>query len=284
MSIAGLLQWAVDELNNPEPGHNLQNDNPRLDAQVLLAFVLNKSRTYLMAFSEINPETVQIEKFKQLIATRKTGMPIAYILGEREFWSLPIYTNNSTLIPRPDTECLVELVLNTVDCNQNLQVVDLGTGTGAIALALAKECPNWQVTGIDFNLDAVLLAQKNASRNQLKVHFEQGSWLDNVGANSLDVIVSNPPYIDENDPHLGQGDVKFEPKTALVAGNKGFQDFEQIAKQALTCLKINGWLFFEHGYQQQSELIKMLNSLGYVDVKGFNDYSNQPRNVSARRP
>lgn len=298
MRLDELLRWAISELssslersistaglpaNSEHSNAELAVGNAKLDAQVLLAFALQKSRTFLIAFPEFEPEDNIATKFKDMVFRRCKGEPVAYILGEREFWSLPLYTNESTLIPRPDTECLVELVLSKAGMQQS-SVVDLGTGTGAIALALAKECPGWRVLGIDYSLDAVLLAKKNATRNKLAVTFEQGDWLENIQPNSLDIIVSNPPYIDEQDPHLEFGDLRFEPLSALVSPGNGYEDFKKIAAQSLGCLKPSGWLFLEHGYEQQETLIELLRNLGYVDITGHTDYAGQPRNISARAP
>lgn len=281
-TLAALLHWGSSALVSSVQAQ-LDPSEAHIDAQVLLCFSVHKNRTFLYAFPETIVSQQQIDVYRSAITERQMGVPVAYIIGEREFWSLALYCDASTLIPRPDTECLVEQVLAQVTAPDS-RVLDLGTGTGAIALALASERPRWQVTGIDFSDAAVALAQRNAQRHGLNVAFLQGDWLTGCATASVDVIVSNPPYITENDPHLSQGDVRFEPKTALVAADNGMVDFHKIAEQGLQCLVAGGHLFFEHGYDQQAALTTMLQSMGYVDVTGYNDYGGQPRIVSAIRP
>jgi len=281
MQISEALEYAVDQVSktlaeDPESGLDV------IDAQVLLALVLEKTRAYLFAFPEVPLSHVQQVAFFRLLDRRLAGEPVAYITGCREFWSMELLTNSSTLIPRPDTECLVELVLNQLGHLDNLELVDLGTGTGAIALALAKEKTDWKVTGVDLSEDAVKLAQQNGKIHQLNVDFIQGNWLDQFNSQQFDVIVSNPPYIDVLDPHLKQGDVRFEPSTALVAENHGFEDFSKIIQESKRCLKPEGWLFLEHGYDQQTQLLTLLTAHGFSQIEGYKDYSGHDRNVRAQ--
>jgi release factor glutamine methyltransferase len=254
------------------------SDSAKLDAEILLAFVLNKERTYLLTWPDKLLDKMQQQAFIQLLTRRSSGEPIAYIVGTKEFWSLPLHVSPVTLIPRPDTEVLVELVLNHYAGTHKLHCLDLGTGTGAIALALATEQPLWQIDAIDFSHEAVKLAQHNAQCLHLNnVTIYQSDWFSNVKEINFDVIVSNPPYIDVLDENLTHGDVRFEPKSALVANEQGLGDIKFIAKRALKFLNPNGKLFFEHGYQQGKSVRDILHSLGYVSIETVNDFNNHER-------
>ncbi len=259
-----------------------ESDTAALDAEVLLCHVLGKERVYLYTWPERELDSEQLSAFNQLLARRRQGEPVAYITGVREFWSLPLKVNPSTLIPRPDTERLVEVALEALS-DGPFNVVDLGTGTGAIALALASERLNWQVTGVDQSADAVRLAQQNAQLNQLqRVQFREGSWCEDLPSASFDLIVSNPPYIADSDPHLSQGDVRFEPASALVSPEQGLQDIVQIAKQSTRCLKTGGWLMVEHGFQQACAVRKIFEMEGYCSVSSFQDLSGNDRVTAGR--
>jgi len=252
------------------------SDSAKLDAQILLAFVLNKDRSYLLTWPEKELAKQDEQQYLALLQRRVTGEPIAYIVGIKEFWSLPFYVSPATLIPRPDTEILVELVLEHFADIELLHCLDLGTGTGAIALALASEQENWKIDAIDFNLEAVSLAKKNAENLQLtQVNIFQSNWFSAINDRRFNLIVSNPPYIDGLDENLSQGDVRFEPKSALVADEHGLGDIRLIAQQAHNFLFDNGALFFEHGYNQGEAVRRILTALGYVNaqtVKDFNDH------------
>lgn len=248
----------------------------KLDAEVLLYTLLNKARTYLMAYPEKELTSEQSEDYSNWLARRIKGEPVAYIVGVREFWSLPIQTNNATLIPRADTEVLVEAVLDQFDA-MPLAIADLGTGTGAIALALKSERPNWEVLGVDRIPEAIELARVNAEALGLNVRFEISSWCDSLDDASLDIIVSNPPYIDEQDHHLNEGDVRFEPKSALVAGDQGLADIKHISREAVSCLKPNGMLFFEHGWTQAEAVQRILSDAGFIQVRTVKDYGDNDR-------
>lgn len=247
-----------------------------IDAELLIAFVLKKDRTYLFTWPEHTLDEPQSERLDALFAQRVRGEPIAYILGQREFWSLPIQTRPSTLIPRPDTEVLVETVLGCFDRAPRI-CVDLGTGTGAIALALKSERPQWTISGVDRVSDAVQLAEENALSLKLDVAFQVNSWLTGMAERSVDIVVSNPPYIDAADPHLLEGDVRFEPKSALVAEASGLADIQEIALQAKTVLRASGGLFLEHGWQQAEEVKHILTGLGYERVESVRDYGGNER-------
>lgn len=254
------------------------SNSPALDAAVLLCHALDKPRSYLLTWPDKELDGELQARFDALLARRCTGEPVAYILGEREFWSLPLKVAPSTLIPRPDTERLVELALDKA-VTQEGDILDLGTGTGAIALALASELPQRQVVGIDLRPEAQQLACENGRRlNITNVTFLHGSWFSPLAAGTkFALIVSNPPYIDEHDPHLDQGDVRFEPKTALVAADNGLADIKHISQAARDYLLPGGWLAFEHGYQQGAAVRTIMQDLGYQSVSTEQDYAGNDR-------
>jgi release factor glutamine methyltransferase len=270
------LRWGQAQLPN--------SDSARLDAEVLLAFALQKTRVYLYTWPEAQLEGAAHTTFTQLINVRASGQPIAYLTGTQEFWSLPLLTNRHTLIPRADTELLVELALNLLPAAP-LRALDLGTGTGAIALALASERPQWQLTGTDRVPDAVELARANAKQLGLhNVAFWQSDWFAALTGEPYDVIVSNPPYIDAADPHLTQGDVRFEPSSALTAPRAGMADIEHIAQQAGAHLNTGGWLLLEHGWQQGSAVRDCLTAAGLVAVATHRDIAGRDRATLGQKP
>lgn len=250
---------------------------PRLDAELLLAQALGKSRGYLHTWPEREPEAPQLERFQAALARRRTGEPVAYILGRQGFWSLDLDVASHTLIPRPDTELLVETALALLPATP-LQVLDLGTGTGAIALALACERPAWQVTGVDRVAEAVALAQGNGARLQLaNARFAESCWFSALAGQRFQLIVSNPPYIAAADPHLSQGDVRFEPSSALVAGIDGLDDIRLIIEQAPEHLLAGGWLLLEHGFDQAEAVRELLAQRGFAAVDSRRDLGGHQR-------
>lgn len=257
------------------------SESPRLDIEILLAHILQKERTFLFTWPETALTREQEDQFTAAFERRLGGEPVAHIIGQREFWSLPLFVNNTTLIPRPDTELLVETILNLFASdmhNQPRQVLDLGTGTGAIVLALAHEKKHWHCLGVDNQPDAVQLAQRNRDHLQLhNVTIRQSDWFTAVDQTDFDVIVSNPPYIAADDPHLQQGDVRFEPLSALVADNQGFRDIENIVQQAKHYLLPNGWLLIEHGYQQGLAVRKLFEQSGYAVIQTLSDLGGNER-------
>jgi len=254
------------------------SDSAKLDAQILLAFVLDKERIYLLTWPENTLSNDAIQLYLALLQRRVSGEPIAYIIGVKEFWSLPFKVSPATLIPRPDTEVLVESVLEHFGELDSIHCLDLGTGTGAIALALASEQPHWKIDAIDFNIDAVKLAKQNAQNLGLThVNIFQSNWFSAVNERKFDVIVSNPPYIDALDEHLNQGDVRFEPESALIADEQGLADIKHIAQQALKFLNTSGTLFFEHGFEQGKAVRNILMALGYENTKTVRDLNNHER-------
>ncbi len=255
------------------------SDSARLDVELLLARVLEKDRSYLFTWPEKTLTEEQQAEFEALFSRRLTGEPIAHILGEREFWSLPLSVDASTLIPRPDTELLVELALGLLPQGP-ASIVDLGTGTGAIALALASENTHWNIVALDQSSAACALAESNRSRLGFdKVQVRQSDWFSAIEQNSkfFDLIVSNPPYIDKDDHHLSEGDVRFEPLSALVAEESGLADIKHITACAPRFLNDGGWLLFEHGYQQAESVRNILMSSGFESVRSEKDLNGNGR-------
>ncbi|RWU12711.1 peptide chain release factor N(5)-glutamine methyltransferase [Pseudidiomarina gelatinasegens] len=269
VSIADALATATRALSHSE--------SAKLDAEVLLAFCLQRERIYLYTWPERQLNAEQTQQFEQLLAKRQQGTPVAHLVGEREFWSLPLRVNDSTLIPRPDTEILVEQTL-ALGLADDAQVLDLGTGTGAIALALKSSKPQWRITAVDKSPAAVELARSNASALQLSINCQISDWFSGLPANDkFDAIVSNPPYIDAGDPHLQQGDVRFEPRSALVADNQGLADIEHIISQAGRFLRADGWLLVEHGWNQAAAVRGLMASYKFEAVNSMRDYANLER-------
>ncbi len=262
---------------------DIGGDSPRLDAELLLAHVTGLSRTSFMAWPERELTPMQAEQFKALVNERVCGQPIAYLLGEQEFWSLPLKVSPSTLIPRPDTECLVETALG-LPLPTEAKVLDLGTGTGAIALALASERPDWQVTASDRVIEAVELARANSQTLNLPITVVQSDWFADLPAGQFDLLISNPPYIPTSDCHLSEGDVRFEPSTALVAGDDGLNDIRLLIAESPAWLAENGWLLLEHGHDQ-GEIVRALFARdGWQDIETQRDYGDNERLTYARKP
>ncbi len=267
--------------------HAAQIDSPtaQLDAELLLAFVLEKPRSYLYTWPDKTVTEAQVAVFMTLLERRQRGEPVAYLLGRQGFWTLDLQVAEHTLIPRADTELLVEAALQLADASSALKVLDLGTGTGALALALASERPLWAVTGVDRIESAVALAQNNQRQLQLaNVEFLSSHWFSALTAQRYDLIVSNPPYIADNDPHLQQGDVRFEPLSALVSGPDGLDDIRLIIAQAPSYLTANGWLLLEHGFDQASAVRELLQQAGFIDVSSQRDLSGHQRISLGRLP
>ena len=248
----------------------------RLDMEILLARVLAKPRSYLHSHSETTLTDEQLAQFQQYLARRQDDEPIAYILGHKEFWSLDLQVNQNVLIPRPETELLVEQVLQTLPADKNIKLADLGTGCGAIALAIASERPNWQIIATDISHEALQVASNNAQNLQINnIHFQQGNWCAALN-NKFDIIVSNPPYIAKNDPHW-QTSIKFEPKISLVAGQDGLDDIKTLIATAKNNLNANGILILEHGYQQAQQLKNLMQNHGYKDISTHKDIAANDR-------
>ena len=265
------------------------SDSARLDVELLLARVFDKDRSYFFSWPEQELTTAQLAAFEQLFARRLKGEPIAHILGEREFWSLSLQVNASTLIPRPDTELLVELALELFS-EQHISALDLGTGTGAIALALASEKPLWHFLALDQSQAACDLAESN--RKMLAINNVQvlhSNWFSvlkapRLSAKRFDLIVSNPPYIDKDDHHLSEGDVSFEPLSALVADDSGLADIKHISSAAIDFLNPGGYLLLEHGYNQAAAVRRSLTAAGFASVKSKKDLNGNDRATLGRWP
>lgn len=272
MRIDNALAWAAAQLEGGE--------SPSVDAKVMLANILDKSQTYLFTWPDKMLNATEKAEFENAVAKRKRGEPVAYIIGKRDFWTLSLFTSPDTLIPRPDTEVLVEHVLNWANENPSnaLSICDLGTGTGAIALALASEIPAASVTGVDFQQGAVNLATRNAAANGItNARFVQSDWFSALTGQTYDMIVSNPPYIEETSPYLNEGDVRFEPKTALTSGCDGLDDIKHIINNAPQFLNKGALLAFEHGFDQGTAVNTLLADAGFVDVKTIKDYGDNDR-------
>lgn len=258
--------------------HQLEavSDSPRLDMELLLCAILDKPRSYLFTWPDKMLDEAQQAALAASVERRLNGEPVAHIVGHTGFWTLQLAVSPDTLIPRPETELLVELALARLP-EQGGRVADLGTGTGAIALALASERPDIEVTGCDRVAAAVSLAEQNRQSLGLSnVRFLEGSWFEPLDGRFA-LIASNPPYIDPEDPHLSQGDVRFEPDSALVAADKGMADIRHIASTAPAFLAPGGWLMFEHGYDQGPASAALLRELGYSAVETVKDYGERDR-------
>ncbi|KZW97856.1 peptide chain release factor N(5)-glutamine methyltransferase [Aeromonas veronii] len=257
-------------------------ESPRADADVLLCHLLGCRRSYLMTWPERELDAAQQAALQGWLARRLNGEPIAHLVGEREFWSLPLKVSPATLIPRPDTEVLVEQALTRIPQGP-CAVLDLGTGTGAIALALKSERPELDVWAVDRMADAAALARENSAVLGLPIEVRDGSWFEPLGEPDRDntprfaVIVSNPPYIDGADPHLEQGDVRFEPRSALVADDAGLADIRHIVAHAPAYLLPDGWLLLEHGWDQGEAVRQLLRDGGYREVATVRDYGDNDR-------
>ncbi|MGP9825137.1 peptide chain release factor N(5)-glutamine methyltransferase [Ectopseudomonas khazarica] len=250
---------------------------PRLDAELLLAAALGKPRSYLRTWPERELDAEQLGLFRSHLQRRRQGEPVAYILGHQGFWSLDLEVAPHTLIPRPDTELLVESALALLPATP-LAALDLGTGTGAIALALASERPGWQVTGVDRVEDAVALAERNRQRLQLgNVRFLHSHWFSALAGQRFGLILSNPPYIRADDRHLDQGDVRFEPSSALVAGADGLDDIRAIIQAAPQYLLAGGWLLLEHGFDQAEAVRELLATAGFSEAHSRRDLGGHER-------
>lgn len=268
------LTEAITQLNSIEAS---------LETQLLLQHVLNVNRAWLIAHADDELNSVDEANFKALVARRAAGEPIAYILGYREFYGLNLKVTPDTLIPRPDTETLVEAALQKIKVNLELSICDLGTGTGAIALAIAKNRPNAQVTAIDFSANALKIAQENAENLNIQdITFLQSDWFSALKTQRFDVIVSNPPYIEENDAHVSQGDLRFEPKSALTSGEDGLDDIRKIICDSVSFLNPQGWLMLEHGYNQAEKVRELMAVFGLAGVATIKDFGGNDRVTMGR--
>jgi len=266
----------------------ITSDSAKLDCEILLLKVLNDSyqtqhtRTWLMTWPETILTAEQIQQFSHYLTLRSKGMPVAYITGEQDFWTLTLNITPDTLIPRPETELLVECALEKIADSGEQYVLDLGTGSGAIALAIAAERNNAQVLASDFSQQALDVAKNNAQKNADQLHLDHISfcrshWFKNIPEQQFDVIVSNPPYIAKNDPQLEENVSKYEPISALHAGDEGLDDIYEIIKHCHGYLKPGGWILFEHGYEQASAVQEILKKYGFSQISTVSDLNHLPR-------
>ncbi len=274
--IEDLLQQARTRLAD-------NTESARLEAEILLAFALGKDRTWLRTWPEHVPSPEQQNAFNHLLERRSSGKPIAYLTGERDFWDMTLRVSPDTLIPRPETERLVELALEHIPLEADWRIADLGTGSGAIALALARERPACHVIATDASDAALQVACDNAERLAISnVEFRHGPWLAPLAGERLTLIASNPPYIHPDDPHLSRGDLRFEPTNALGSAPDGLHDIREIAREARGHLLPGGWLLLEHGYDQGSAVRDILAAQGYCEVVTHADLGGHDRASQGR--
>ena len=269
-----------------QQGHTLlsqSSPSAALDTQILLSSVLDCNSAHLMTWPEKELTAEQETSFLDLLEQRRSGRPVAHLTGTREFWSLEFNVDNSTLIPRPETETLIEFVLQKFSDQDHLKMLDMGTGTGAIAITLATEKPGWTIFASDISEQALQLAEQNNKKHQACVHFVKSDWFEDISDKNFDIIISNPPYIEADDPHLKQGDVQFEPLSALIAGSSGMDDIEQLCEHARTYLNNDGWLIVEHGYNQQQLVADCFSINDFIDIEQVKDLSGHTRMTAGKK-
>lgn len=275
--IAELLHNAIERLRDISP-------SARLDAEVLLRHVCGLGRTALIAQASAPLAREQVDAFNALLARRLAGEPVAYLIGHREFWSLDLVVTADTLIPRPETEILVEQALHHIPPDSDMRIADLGTGSGAIALSVAKAQPRCRIIATDVSPAALEVARHNAARHAVRnIEFRVGDWYAALGADTVDWILSNPPYVADEDPHLRTGDVRFEPRTALHAGSDGLDAIRRLIAGAASHLSHAGGLLLEHGATQGEAVRALLTAHGFTAVQTYRDLSGHERVTHARR-
>ncbi|MFN3712706.1 MAG: peptide chain release factor N(5)-glutamine methyltransferase [Alcanivoracaceae bacterium] len=274
-TVAALLQDARRRLQD--------SDSAALDAELLLGHVLGKPRSFFFTWPEHEVEGAALMQFQHLLARRASGEPVAHVLGRREFYGHELLVSPDTLIPRPDTELLVDTVLELLPAEQPLRIADLGTGTGAIAIALGLARPAWQLLAVDYIVAVLDLVERNVHRlKAANVTPLQSNWFSRLDG-SFDAIVSNPPYIRANDVHLTRGDVRFEPRSALVSGDDGLDDIRTIIRGAVSQLRPDGLLALEHGYDQGAPVRALMHDHGFVQIETRRDYGDNERVTFALR-
>jgi release factor glutamine methyltransferase len=259
-------------------------DVPALEAELLLGHVLGRGRAWFYANPEFIVTGADATGYRALLQRRRDGEPVAYLTGVREFWSLDLRVTPDVLIPRPETELLVDTALKRIPTVEACRVADLGTGSGAVALAIAVERPSCEVHATELSAAALAVARANAERLLPgRIVFHRGSWCEPLEG-AFQLIVSNPPYVERDDPHLSRGDCRFEPRAALTPGDDGLAAIRAIANQAASALEPGGWLAFEHGFDQGEASRALLGKLGYEDVETHRDLAGIERVTSGRRP
>jgi len=274
-SIRQQLEWATQTLNSI-------SCSARLDSEILLAHCLDKNRSYLLTWPEQALTTEQLDCFRELIGRRLQPQPVAYLIGYREFYSLELITTPATLVPRAETELLVDTVLGLIDGGSSVDILELGTGTGAIALAIKKHAGAASIVACDISADALAVARANAQKHHLDIEFVESDWYQTIASRKFDLIVSNPPYIAAADPYLSQGDLPAEPQQALTSGESGLEALEVIISNAAKYLKADGWIVLEHGYDQQSAVIGLLQEASFNSIRAVRDFNDLPRLTLAR--
>jgi release factor glutamine methyltransferase len=257
------------------------SDSPALDVQTILCHVLGRPPGYLFSHPELILPDCQAKRFFGLLARRQAGEPVAYLTGTKGFWDIELSVGPGVLIPRPETELLVELALS-LDQDQVRSMVDLGTGSGAIAISIAGKRPQWTISATDISTDAISIARKNARDNHVNINFIEGHWFQPLSNRRFDLIVSNPPYIDPDDPHLAQPGLRFEPEEALVSDLNGLSAINEIVANARHHLTPEGWIILEHGYDQSAKVCAMLESHGYQAISVHKDLAGNDRAAIAR--
>jgi release factor glutamine methyltransferase len=256
---------------------------PRPEAELLLRVLLECERSYLISHAEETVDSARAIAARGWFARRRAGEPLAYVTGQREFYGLPLLVTPEVLIPRPETEHLVDLVLQRIPRESRMSVLELGTGCGAIAIALARERPDLNVTATDLSEGALEVARGNARSCAVQVHFARSDWFEGLAPGRFDLVVSNPPYVAAGDAHLDRGDLRFEPRLALVGGEDGLACIRTIAERARDRIRYGGWLLLEHGYDQGDRCVELLRALGYADAEDFDDLAGIPRVCVGRR-
>lgn len=278
-SVVDLLKQSAQSIANQS---GLSYQSPDFESRLMLEYVIEKNHAWMITHAEQQLTQDAVERFEALLKQRLNGKPLAFILGKQSFWDLELYVEACTLIPRQDTEVLIESVLEQ-KLPENTSALDLGTGTGAIAIVLAKENPSWEISAVDKIADAVTLAKKNAVFNKVKINCFQSDWFsvfsdknDNTNIR-FDLIVANPPYVESASPYLQQGDLRFEPMSALASGADGLDDIRYIIKTAPQYLNDDAFLFLEHGYEQHLRIAEILVEHGYTNVQHRQDYGKKVR-------
>ena len=255
---------------------------PATEARLLLERATGWPRVALIASPERELTEPAAREFAALSERRQAGVPVAHLLGEREFYGLPLAVGPAVLIPRPETELLVELALERLALGTRARVLDLGTGSGAVALAIKRERPDAEVCAVDASPAALEVARSNARRFALAVEFVEGRWFERLGSRRFEIIVGNPPYVAQGDPHLSSGDLRFEPREALVAGVDGLDAIREIAKSAPAHLEAGGWICLEHGAGQDAEVRGIFAQAGLADVRSRPDLAGIARVTAGR--
>lgn len=259
------------------------SDTPRIDAEYLMQHAISQSMAWLISHGDTEASAAHKTDFLRMVAQRASGVPVAYILGYRDFWTLRLKVNENVLIPRGDTEVLVEQALERIDTSKDHRLADLGTGSGAIALSLAKERPNCNVLAVDKYSAALNVARENADLNGVNnVEFIESNWFDSIAGDGFSLIASNPPYIKPKDPHLAKGDLRFEPDSALVSPDHGLRDLTSLIDGAPNFLIPEGWLLLEHGFEQADDVETLLDTRGFTNISLYSDLNHLPRCTAAQ--